>query len=640
MKNDNNFKNKINSWNEKRKIKNDQQFYEGMLRDKDSGTSSVFNETTLAWMIVIVTVFLQLISLATTYKGSIVYFGGVELPFGLSAPLLFALAVQLIVFCMSHTIRKNFKKGLLLVLIMATLCSTYFSYIGIYNYINSPINYLEERYKQIHGNITDQYDTVREDSKGNIKNLLFNLISKVNEGYTSLTMQIEKNDQLAEDINNIKIDTGKINAQTSSLTRPNINNYGNNLDQYYADMAKYNAAVGNMVTDATKQDSDLKNELYNNEVNSILGGRTQEEFLEESIKTKTTKEQIEKGINTAYGLLSTEDVPFADKLNKIQEYCQDYIVTSQGDRDLFSTLLSSLYAQIQVLDKTEGFENFQNQLNSFLTLNQKDNILMNSLEDIKIKVFIESNNLSSAPENFILTQGDGLLLYSTMQAEIKSAVYTLNQLRTSEEQISLNDEEYIMHNLYVLPINNLIQAGEGRAMAWFCLLFAMLVDGLTLLFAIMQGLDKTPLFAKSNKEIVGNSKEAMEELLLISLLSGDSKSKDEKRVENTLLRLEKFLKPFKINTATMENGYSMCCELSNVEDYQVFLATLCQFNLAKIVSSKDLLLGDESPTDYVLLKSKFVIWANDKIVALTLNVQYIESLQDAGDDYMTKGAIL
>lgn len=66
---------------QKHSVKKEQQFYQNMLRGNDyRGTDIIFNQNTLAWLVVIVTVFLQLISLATTYEGSKVYFGGVNLP--------------------------------------------------------------------------------------------------------------------------------------------------------------------------------------------------------------------------------------------------------------------------------------------------------------------------------------------------------------------------------------------------------------------------------------------------------------------------------------------------------------------------------------------------------------------------------
>ncbi|MEG0153138.1 MAG: hypothetical protein RR744_08185 [Cellulosilyticaceae bacterium] len=158
----------------KQALKKEQQFYQNMLRGNDyRGTDVIFNQSTLGWLIVLVTVFLQIISLATTYEGSKVYFGGVNLPFALSAPLLFALAIQLVVFCMSHTIRKHFKIWLVLILCMATLCSTYFSYIGIYNHINSPVDYLQERYKQIYGSMTEEYQLIRDKSENGMKSYVF-----------------------------------------------------------------------------------------------------------------------------------------------------------------------------------------------------------------------------------------------------------------------------------------------------------------------------------------------------------------------------------------------------------------------------------------------------------------------------------
>ena len=157
---------KLEQYFKKNALKQEQQFYQNMLRGNDyRGTDIIFNQNTLGWLIVLVTMFLQLISLATTYEGSKVYFGGVNLPLGLSAPLLFALAIQLVVFCMSHTIRRYFRVWFILILCMATLCSTYFSYIGIYNHINSPVDYLQERYQQIYGNMTQKYELIKDQSE-------------------------------------------------------------------------------------------------------------------------------------------------------------------------------------------------------------------------------------------------------------------------------------------------------------------------------------------------------------------------------------------------------------------------------------------------------------------------------------------
>ncbi|MDU2291970.1 MAG: hypothetical protein E7D69_18215 [Clostridium celatum] len=642
----NKFKEKFSNSHNKREIKKQQRFYENMITSSDeNSTSIIFNKTSLAWLIVLVTLLLQLISLATTYKGSIVYFGGINLPFNLSAPLLFALSIQLIVFCVSHTLRSNFRKGFLIVLILATLCSTYFSYIGIYNYINSPLNYLEERYTQINSNISDKYETLRETNKSSITKTMLNLINDLSTSYASLSMEVDNNNKLSGDIANISIDNNIINSQTNSVSKPNINNYGDNLDQYYSDMAKYNAAIGNMITDSTKQDSSLKNELYNAQVNSILGGKSLDEFTAESIDTKSKKEQLEKGVNTSYTLISSEEnsLTIDEKLLKIQDYCQNYIQGINGDKDIFTTILLNLNSQILIIKNESSIDNLQAQINEFLILNKKDSDIMKSFSDLKSIVYTNStgNNYS---DNVTLTEENAMELYSLMNSEVKSALYTLNHISSNTEKINSNNEDYIIHNLYVLPVLNLFTLNEEISMSWFCLIFAILIDGLTIIFAIMEGKEKTPLFAKSTKEVVGRSKDSIENLLMLSLLSSDIDSRDEERVEKILLKLKNFVSSFNLLTEALENGYSMYCPLSSLEEYQGFLATLCQFNLATIISSKELFFNDQTPDiqdeNFVLIKSKFMIWANDKIVSLTLNNQYIDSLNKLDENYIMNGELL
>ncbi|MBX9138259.1 MULTISPECIES: hypothetical protein [unclassified Clostridium] len=642
----NKFKEKFSNSHNKREIKKQQRFYENMITSSDeNSTSIIFNKTSLAWLIVLVTLLLQLISLATTYKGSIVYFGGINLPFNLSAPLLFALSIQLIVFCVSHTLRSNFRKGFLIVLILATLCSTYFSYIGIYNYINSPLNYLEERYTQINSNISDKYETLRETNKSSITKTMLNLINDLSTSYASLSMEVDNNNKLSEDIANISIDNNIINSQTNSVSKPNINNYGDNLDQYYSDMAKYNAAIGNMITDSTKQDSSLKNELYNAQVNSILGGKSLDEFTAESIDTKSKKEQLEKGVNTSYTLISSEEnsLTIDEKLLKIQDYCQNYIQGINGDKDIFTTILLNLNSQILIIKNESSIDNLQTQINEFLILNKKDSDIMKSFSDLKSIVYTNStgNNYS---DNVTLTEENAMELYSLMNSEVKSALYTLNHISSNTEKINSNNEDYIIHNLYVLPVLNLFTLNEEISMSWFCLIFAILIDGLTIIFAIMEGKEKTPLFAKSTKEVVGRSKDSIENLLMLSLLSSDIDSRDEERVEKILLKLKNFVSSFNLLTEALENGYSMYCPLSSLEEYQGFLATLCQFNLATIISSKELFFNDQTPDiqdeNFVLIKTKFMIWANDKIVSLTLNNQYIDSLNKLDENYIMNGELL
>lgn len=629
---------KLEQYFKKNALKQEQQFYQNMLRGNDyRGTDVIFNQNTLGWLIVLVTMFLQLISLATTYEGSKVYFGGVNLPLGLSAPLLFALAIQLVVFCMSHTIRRHFRVWFILILCMATLCSTYFSYIGIYNHINSPVDYLQERYQQIYGNMTQQYELIKDQSENEMKSYVFELFSEVGKSYSALTKQVAENEALNKKIEGIKVESGKINVQTNTLKKPNINNYGEDLERYYADMAKYNAAVGNMITDTTKQDADLKNKLYEQEVQALLGGRTKDAFIEASIEAKTNQEQIGKLVTSMYKLIvpietlttnegtdqSTSIVSIDDQIIALQDYAIDFILTGQGNKDIFSTVLTNFYTQVVSFKEADTLTDFKETLGHYLILKENKESIMKPLEEIMITGITDENAME---------------LYTSMQTEIKNAAYTLNQTKALEEPIDLNAPNYVMHNLYVLPIKNLIEAGEQKTMSWFCLTFAILVDGLSLLFALMEGREKTPLFAKHNKDIVGKSKEAIEELLIATLMSGDTKGKEGERIQNMLLKLEHFTARFELIPEGMESGYSMWCPLNKLGDYNGFIAVLCQFNLARILTQEEMYkhkgMEKLKEDQYVLIRTKFVIWANQKMADLALKLEYVQDLRELEQDYV------
>ncbi|PHV70063.1 hypothetical protein CS063_12215 [Sporanaerobium hydrogeniformans] len=587
-------------------------------RSKLISADTLFNETTLDWLIVLVTIFLQVISLATTFEGSKVYFGGVKLPFFLSAPLLFSLAIQLTVFCTSHTIKRYFKAGLILVLLLATLCSTYFSYIGIYSHINSPISYLEERYSQIYSNLSEKYEALREESQNTMKGYVFDFVSSLDHSYAALTLQTEENATLNKKINAIEVNGGKINAQTNALQKPNKASFGDDLDAYYDAMAKYNAALGTMVSDTTKQDAALKNELYENEVRVVLGGKTKEEFTAQSIATTTKKEQIEKLIHSMYSLTSspTSELTPSEELQAIQEHTLNFIL-KQEEGSHFSTLLTQLYTGLELLELQDKYPTFKEDLMEFTTLMSKDTQLMQPLDTVKKQVY-EIAHGSSTTSPPLLTEEDAMPLYTALQSELKNAAYLLNGLNRLEKPIDLTDSTYAMHNLYVLPIKNLLENGSSKVMSWFALSFAILVDGLTLVFALMNAKAKTPLFAKRNKDIIGHSKEAMEGLLLSTIKATSPKESSLSENIQVLHYLESFISPFKLFAPSLNSGYSMWCNLSQLEEHHSFLAILCQFNLASIVSAEELeeVIPTSTKERYVLIKTKLIIWMNEQIAEL------------------------
>lgn len=610
---------------------------------------SIFNPSTLSWILVLATLFLQLISLSTTYSGSKVYFGGISLPLGLSAPFLFAISIQAIVFSLSNYLRKNYRLWTIFILLLSSLCSTYFSYIGIYNYINSPILYLEERYNQIYHNMSDRYKIAIDNSNTQMKECVFDIASKIQKEYSRLSKENDSYNKLNNQLSKLKVSSNIIKPNTKSISKPNISNYGHNLDKYYEDMAKYNTAVSSMIGQTTQQNAQLELSLYESKVKGLLNGKSLEQFMQEHIAFQANMDLIENVVSSLHSQISgSNQIPFSSKLNELQQYCISYITSNSGDSNTFNTILTNMYTIYSSVTSQNAPKSFYDNLNSFKTFANNNQIFMRDLDTIKREVYIENYN-KEPTQNFSLKLTDTLLLFSKLQSEIKNRAYKLNYISGKGAAINLNNQEFVLENMYVLPIKNLFTKTSSLGIAWFCFIFAALIDGLTILFALMHKQNTRTLLANSNSEIVRNNEELTEELLLSSLVLHPVSGEDKGSIQLSLEHLANFIKHFEITDIGMEKGYSLYCSLDKLNEYQIFLSVLCQFNLAKIISKESFYILEAAPTinefknlvkkqpslevldeiastsvqnktdHYVLLKTKFIIWVNQKFAIASSN---------------------
>jgi Membrane-bound metallopeptidase len=643
----------------------DKRFKKGHLKVQDAlkdnagfDAQAAFNPTVLSWIFLAVTFFLQIISLATTYSGSKVYFGGIKLPLGISAPFLFAVSVQLIVFTLCNSLKRNMRAGTIAILLIATLCSTYFSYIGIYNYINSPIIYLEEKYNQVYHNMTDKYRAVVDDSKNQMKQYIFDITGKLLQENTRLAQEGESYNKLAEQVARVSVNTNVVSANTGNLAKPNINNYGSNLEQYYADMARYNNAIASIVGQAAAQNSSAQAAIYDSKIKTILGGKSLEEFNKELADLQSKRQLMDNMILSVYGDIPNKGAAEFDKrINEIQQYCISYVNSREGDREKFNTILTNMFTAYSNVTSTETSKDFNKALNSFFTVTDSNQTFMRSLRDVEKNVYLE-NHGKELTDTASLSISDSLLLFSKLQSEMKNGAYLLNSFSGDGQVIDLNSEEYALENMYVLPVKNLFTNSSVLRIAWFCLAFAALIDGLTLLFAMIGTRNKRILVARKNSHIVRKNEELTEELLLSSLMLHHVDDANKSTVQSCLEHLTGFLKPFRITPVAMEEGFSLFCPLSKLKEYHIFLSVLCQFNLAKIVSNEDFKLLGLTPTiedfeysvqgerpdeaineaaattfedgedSYVLLKTKFVIWVNQKLSAASSDRRFSAMVSD------------
>ena len=117
------------------------------------GQRGFFGQKNLLVLVAAVTLLLQCISFMTTLQGATLFLAGI---FTL-APLFFALAVQSTAWFLAGSLRAKITPLRCVALGLALLCSTYYSYVGIYNNVNPPASYLANEYAQIQNALESAY---------------------------------------------------------------------------------------------------------------------------------------------------------------------------------------------------------------------------------------------------------------------------------------------------------------------------------------------------------------------------------------------------------------------------------------------------------------------------------------------------
>ena len=202
--------------------------------------------------------------------------------------------------------------------------------------------------------------------------------------------------------------------------------------------------------------------------------------------------------------------------------------------------------------------------------------------------------VSTLPEGMV-TDANTMSLKVAMDSEIMTALIRLNSLLPKDKQISYTGEEYLITDLYLIPIISLRNT-DTRMTAFFCLAVAALIDALSLLFAVSLRKRK-PLWKR--RTLLFNHLEEYEPLIYASLPSMNTPAQ----------ALADFLSHFKTSPQTEADGYMLRTDMQNLTGYHSLAALLCQVNLAKIVPAG--FFDNEEET--LLLKARFIFWANSMI---------------------------
>ena len=531
-----------------------------MRKIHKTDTFSLFSDKVLLILISVVTLLLQLISFATTWDGAKVYLENI-FPY---AALCFAIAIQATSYFFGNSLRQKVSPLKLLALLATICCSIYFSYIGVYNSVNSPVTYLQENYMRISGDLQQLYQAELDTAQRNARVAVQDASSSILAHYTSLLTEQE----------NILVCQAALEESapeySTGLRAPKQNSYTNYED--YA--AAYQAYINSLSQSKNTETDALRISILNSH------GFTSMEDLNTCLQNNTA------ALSTLQNTLGiTEETSVQEMVSSITIQLLSAIQdTAQGN-----TLSAKECADFELLLQTAELCGYHTSHPSLTNaLNQCTRL--NAHTQLK-----EYSALVMALPDGTVNNANIMELKASMDAEIMGTILELNSILPEYRRLSISDSRYQITDLYFVPILALQQEGTLLT-ARFSLLFAGLIDILSLLFAISLRAKK-PLWKRHT--LLFNQLEEYEPLIYACLPTKDG----------SLQPLADFLTHFVPSPRTESEGYMLCGNPEPLQQYNALIALLCQTNLAKMLPAG----FEDNEKSTLLLKARFVFWANTKI---------------------------
>ncbi len=515
-----------------------------------SGELFLFKEQALMVVAAVVSLLLQIISFFTTLDGATAYFAATFA----YAPLLFSLAVQSVVYFLENSVRRRLSFGKVLALAMAICCSSYFSFVGIYNNINPPSQYLERTYGGYVKTLTAQQEQLL--SAGNDK-----YISAVDEGvnliissYTTLTAERDTLQSLTDELDSVD------SAVSESMAKP----YSWQYETYEEYAAAYSAYIAGISQGSTaEQQAQLQ---------AILNRYGISDTSEIAARTGEISAQISliEGTVAAFG-----GAEFYSRAEAMRSQA------ASGGSDACAKI-SALYKSLAGCD-------------------------------LAIPEYVSEQSLVLSLPTYAEIAGSdpASVVRERLTGTVTSACDTLNAAGCD---ISASD--FTFENIYTLPLVA-VASGDFGADAVVALLLALLTDLLSLLFAMIFVKQRSVLAAKSTEQAVVGDDKLFERNIVTAIrlgMCGEGRPFSRNiEFDEITDRLGDFLSSFSAVDFAADKGYTLAAGRSSLSRYEPLVAFLCQFGLAKVLSSEEAqLFGVISEEDTVLLKTKFMLWVSEK----------------------------
>ncbi len=554
---------------------------------------SLFSEKSLIILVSVVTLLLQLISFATTWDGAKVYLSDI---FPL-APLCFAVAIQATTYFFSNSLRSKITLLKVLALCAAICCSTYYSYIGIYNSVHSPATYLQQRYVQVSQELIRLYTAETAETYADAEEQTNTAASAITAHYTTLLTKRQTLLACEQALEEIKA-TG-----TAGLRAPKQANY----ETYEEYAAAYQAYI-----ESRSHSGSTELGASREQVLSAYGFSSAEELREAKQANEAALYTLTTALGTTETAVEGTASPEDNTADSALAESTEEPTQAEGSTSDFMTEINALRRQLDTAyerlpqgqalntaDITAMNRLFHTAQLCGITLDNSS-LLQERLQQCAqvsaTKLLADHSELIAALPGQMVTTDTLIPLKSAMDTQIMDALLKINSLLPATEQLSYSDETYQLTDMYLLPIKA-FTASDNRMTAFFCLGVAALIDLLSVLFATALRREK-PLW---KKHLYGQTNVASYQPLIYGALPVGEAPEAEK--------LQDFLVHFAPSPRTESDGYMLQGALQDLTAYQGLAALLCQINLAKIMPSGTLGLTE----DTLLLKARFVFWADEII---------------------------
>lgn len=542
---------------------------------------TIFKDKKLVYVAAGVSLLLQIISFLTTYQGADYYFKGIFV----LAPLLFAVSVQMVVYFLENSIRGRRNVTKIMALFLGICCSSYFSYIGIYNNVNSPLTYYQETYTTYKNTLQATYDSLLAKAEKKAQQQLSKATADLTTVVVGWDMEKQELQTIEKELNGVS----EANT-TATMSAPKQEDYNTYEEYAKAYDAYVNSSANGDATRVRKNTNSILKKYGYSDRQQVVGSLSEVEGKQQNMQQSVRK--LCKSLGIKYTKKMGTD------FENIRATLADCV--SAGSKD--QALTQQIYKLVSL----------HNTYVTDISINADSITQCITLQQTREKELLsEYGDVSSK---------DPSTCKSNLQWEISKAVTEINRIYTvleKEEKIDMQD--YKLEDIYVLPILRLFQK-DTRKMALICLTIALLTDGLSLLFAMMFCPEKEILELKTVDEFLDRDEPLFEKNIVSALqlslqrTNGRNDVVDSRMNAEVKKRLAEFLDCFETSSVALDSGYSLQAPFSELGEYQVLIALLCQLDLACILSDEEYeeVFGQVEGGLVVLLKTRFLLWCNNQ----------------------------